>query len=87
MDSKWIQDSQGSQGLLLSPPVLVGQGQQWQEQEHKEGHGDPSWEQKLIARQGVEADPPLEEDGWGTTRPIERVSSKQGTSQPGTRTW
>ena len=50
MDSKWIQESQGSQGLLLSPPVLVGQGQQWQEQEHKEGDREPPQEQGRTPR-------------------------------------
>ena len=49
--------------------MLAGQGQWQQEQEHKEGNRDPPGEQKGGARQGVEADPSLEEEGGEWQRP------------------
>ena len=54
---------------LFPPPMLAGQGQWQQEQEHKEGNRDPPGEQKGGARQGVEADPSLEEEGGEWQRP------------------
>ena len=55
MDSKWSQEGQGSQGLLLPLPVLAGQGQQWQKQEHKEGDTDPQEEREELGKGGREA--------------------------------
>lgn len=49
MSALWSQESQGNQGLFLPSPVLAGQGQWQQEQEHKEGD-----------RQGAEDDTHLE---------------------------
>lgn len=57
----------GSQAV--SPmPALAGQGQCQQEQEHKEEDQDASQEEKWGARQWSEADPLLEEGGWGVVR-------------------
>lgn len=86
---KWSQESWGSQGLLLLLPMLAGQGQRWQEQEHKEGDREKRKQgTEGGSRQGAEADPPLEKEGWGVARPVtKKVSSKQGASPPGIATW
>ena len=45
------------------------------------------WKLKEEARQGTEADHPLEEEGWGAVRPItKKISSKQGTLLSGIAT-
>jgi hypothetical protein len=59
-----IRRVRGNQGLFLLPPVLVGRGHWWQEQEHKEGTEILLREQKEGISQGANADPPLEEEGW-----------------------
>ena len=69
MSALWSQESKGNKGLFLTSPMLAGQGQWQQEQEHKEGNRDPPGEQKGGARQGVEADPSLEEEGGEWQRP------------------
>jgi hypothetical protein len=56
----------------------------WQKQEHKKRYRNPPWEQKERAKQGAEADLPLEEEGQGAERPLTKmVSFKQGASQRG----
>lgn len=65
-----------------------GQRQRWLEEEHKEVDRDPPRELKEQTRQEAKADPPLEEEGWGTARPVtKQAPSKQGASQPGIATW
>lgn len=43
------------------------------QQESKERSRDPPWEQKEGARQGANADLPLEEEGWGAEKPMHLV--------------
>lgn len=71
---KWNQESWGNQGLLLLP-MLAGQGQWWQEQEHKEGDREKRKQgTEGGSRQGAEADPSLEKEGWGVARPVTKKS-------------
>lgn len=51
-------------------PVLTQQGQQWQDQEYKEGGQRSCLGGERGRRQGAEANTDLEEEGLGEARPI-----------------
>ena len=86
VDSKWIQESQGSkgyQGIFLPLPAPAGQGQQ-QKQEHDKEDRDLPQEQKWGPRQRVKVNPPLAEGGQEAVWLVKKkFLSKQGPSQPG----
>lgn len=76
----------GGVGLLLLLPVLAGQEQQRQGQEYKEGNRKGEARNKGGTRQRAKADPPLEKEGWGVSRPETERPHPSRASRPGIAT-